>query len=289
MTPFQSALVMGAGVLLLNYFFKLLQYLSTRKKSIFSENDFRHDLFSYVVYVIAFFIIFTVTSSIESKNNTNSESYTFIFILIIQTVMLSIPYVILPFYYFFKSKHRSRSELIENWVYNKFSKKYKVYVIEAEITNAFATGLLPFTKTILIGRSLINKFSKEELESIVAHEMGHLSKNHLLKAFVYQTVIAVSISFLWSKISPNVISSPYYFWILVSYFGFGFGLSTVIILGIVQKISEKEADLYAAMLTSPNHVMSALNRLNQESNGAMEKWSFNYPTLKERIENVNKL
>jgi Zn-dependent protease with chaperone function len=289
MTPLQSALLMGLGALGLNYFFKLLQYLSTKKTSIFTENDYIQDVFIFVTYVIAFFIIFSVIAGIDSKNNTISQSYLFLYILVIQTIMLSIPYAILPLFYLIKSKHRSKNELIENWIFSKFKKKYKVYLIEADITNAFATGILPFSKIILIGRALIDKLSEEELKSIVTHEMGHLSKNHLLKAFVYQSFIAAVVSFLWTKINPVIISSPYYFWFFVSYFGLVYGLSSLIILGLVQKISEKEADVYAAKLTSPKHMVSALNKLNQETKGAMEKWSFNYPTLKERIENINKL
>lgn len=129
MTPLQSALLMGLGALGLNYFFKLLQYLSTKKTSIFTENDYIQDVFIFVTYVIAFFIIFSVIAGIDSKNNTISQSYLFLYILVIQTIMLSIPYAILPLFYLIKSKHRSKNELIENWIFSKFKKKYKVYLI----------------------------------------------------------------------------------------------------------------------------------------------------------------
>jgi hypothetical protein len=36
-------------------------------------------------------------------------------------------------------------------------------------------------------------------------------------------------------------------------------------------------------------IMSALNLLNKTCNGKMEKWSWNYPTLQQRLSHVENL
>ncbi len=285
MSTIQSALIMAFGVVGMNYFFKLVHYLTTRKSSVFTKNNYKQDSYVFIVYFTGFYIFYSILDTLESKQ-FDIELFTLLLIFISQLLLVSIPYIILPLFYLIRSKRNNRNNELETWVQSKFGKSYKVVILDIEVTNAYAAGILPIVKVILLGKPLVEKLSKPELEAIIAHEVGHLVENHLLRLYVNQIFLGCLVAFGWTKISSNIHDSPYYVWILSAYFGILLGGLSVLINGFIQKKLEKAADRYAAKMTSPQHIISALNKLNIDSEGAMEKWSFNYPTLNERIKYV---
>ena len=50
----------------------------------------------------------------------------------------------------------------------------RVYVIETEALNAFATGMSPARSAIGVTRGLLETLNREELQGVVGHEMGHI-------------------------------------------------------------------------------------------------------------------
>jgi heat shock protein HtpX len=52
--------------------------------------------------------------------------------------------------------------------------KPRVYVMETEALNAFATGLSPQKSAIAVTRGLMKALNREQLQGVVAHEMGHV-------------------------------------------------------------------------------------------------------------------
>jgi heat shock protein HtpX len=52
--------------------------------------------------------------------------------------------------------------------------KPKVYVMETDALNAFATGLSPQKAAIAVTRGLLKALNREQLQGVVAHEMGHV-------------------------------------------------------------------------------------------------------------------
>jgi heat shock protein HtpX len=52
--------------------------------------------------------------------------------------------------------------------------KPRVYIMESEALNAFATGLSPQKSAIAVTRGLLNALNREQLQGVVAHEMGHV-------------------------------------------------------------------------------------------------------------------
>ncbi len=53
-------------------------------------------------------------------------------------------------------------------------RKPKVYVIETDALNAFATGMTPARSSIGVTRGLLDSLNREELQGVVGHEMGHI-------------------------------------------------------------------------------------------------------------------
>jgi Zn-dependent protease with chaperone function len=58
------------------------------------------------------------------------------------------------------------------------------------------------------------------------------------------------------------------------------------LVGSLNKIYEKEADIFAGSVTDKIAIISALKKIDSFYDGALNKWSYNYPTLNQRIENV---
>jgi len=67
----------------------------------------------------------------------------------------------------------------------------KVYIIEDSAPNAFATGRNPKTASIAVTRGLLDKMSRDELQGVVAHEMGHVLNRDIL--FVMMASILVGV------------------------------------------------------------------------------------------------
>ena len=82
----------------------------------------------------------------------------------------------------------------------------KLYVMESNQPNAFATGRNPEHSVICVTTALIEKLDYYELEAVVAHEMGHI-KNYDIRLSAVLTVMVglvvilsdfFSRAFLWS-------------------------------------------------------------------------------------------
>jgi heat shock protein HtpX len=52
--------------------------------------------------------------------------------------------------------------------------KPNVYVMETDALNAFATGLSPQKAAIAVTRGMLKTLNREQLQGVVAHEMGHV-------------------------------------------------------------------------------------------------------------------
>ena len=50
----------------------------------------------------------------------------------------------------------------------------KVYIIESDAANAFATGRDPAHATVAVTRGLMNILNREELQGVIGHEMSHV-------------------------------------------------------------------------------------------------------------------
>lgn len=71
----------------------------------------------------------------------------------------------------------------------------KLYIIETEVPNAFASGRNPQNASITVTRGLMNRLSRQELEGVIAHEMAHINNYDVLLATI-AVVLAGTIVFL---------------------------------------------------------------------------------------------
>ncbi|MGB5288502.1 MAG: M48 family metallopeptidase [Ignavibacteriaceae bacterium] len=167
--------------------------------------------------------------------------------------------------------------------------------------NAAFTGLGK-TKRIILGDTLLEKYSVEEIETVIAHELGHYKKKHIVKNILIGTASSFLTLFVIALLYQNSLS----------WFGFDsiIQVSAVpllalwsMLIGIIQSplgniLSRKfeyEADEYAVIETkNPLAFKNTLEKLTEQNLGDKEphpfvEWFFySHPSIKNRINAIDK-
>jgi heat shock protein HtpX len=73
--------------------------------------------------------------------------------------------------------------------------KPKIYVIESEEMNAFATGKDPKNASIAVTTGLLNNLKRDELEGVIGHEMSHI-RNYDIRFATYIAVLVGLVAIL---------------------------------------------------------------------------------------------
>ncbi len=143
----------------------------------------------------------------------------------------------------------------------------KVYVIDMPTPNAFATGRDANHAVVAVSTSLIQTLSQEELEGVLAHELGHIKSGDILIATIAAT-LAGAISYLANVImyfGPSRSrddergSSPLGM-IAMAIFT---PIAALLIQMAISRSREFAADEYAGMLTRhPLSLASALRKIS---------------------------
>ncbi len=139
--------------------------------------------------------------------------------------------------------------------------------------NAFFSGLGP-KKTIALYDTLIEKHSDEELVAVLAHEVGHFKKKHILLTLIISIIQLGLMSYLfevcmsYNNIAEALGSSQMNFHIGLIAFSFVFspiGLIIGIFLNILSRKNEFEADDYAKKTYDGNALKLALKKLSVDT------------------------
>ncbi|WP_454962190.1 M48 family metallopeptidase [Capnocytophaga leadbetteri] len=84
----------------------------------------------------------------------------------------------------------------------------KLYIIESEALNAFASGINQQTYAVTLTRGIINRLTDEELEGVIAHELTHIRNRDVRLLIV--TIVFVGIFAAIADIAfRSVISSSF--------------------------------------------------------------------------------
>ena len=211
-----------------------------------------------------------------------------LFSLFFISLIPSYNFIISPLKYLFSRQYKKSRKFEE--IIKKKGFDYNIIVITGNVMNAYATGILPFSKTILIGEKLKNNMTENNLLSIIYHEIGHLKLNHLAKNYfinIILSLISILIFFIreyyFGKEEFSVFE-PLSIFIL----GLSIGICFWYIPGKVQYKSELEADYFASKIVGAENYEKALMELDLLSNGDVSKGGITHPKLSKRIENIYK-
>lgn len=167
--------------------------------------------------------------------------------------------------------------------------------------NAAFTGLGK-TKRIILGDTLLNDYSKDEIETVIAHELGHYKHKHILKNILFGTVSSFLTFFVISLLYKNSLNFFGFEGItqiaalpLLSLWAMFIGLIQTPIGNILSRKYEYEADRYAIEVTlKPNNFIDTLNKLTDQNLGDktphpfVEWFFYSHPSIKNRISAIEK-
>lgn len=94
-----------------------------------------------------------------------------------------------------KEDNRYVYNMLENLCITAGMPMPKLYIIEDQAINAFATGRKPETASIAVTRGAIEKLENEELEGVLSHELSHI-KNYDIRFMMLVAVLVGSISIM---------------------------------------------------------------------------------------------
>ncbi len=165
--------------------------------------------------------------------------------------------------------------------------------------NAAFTGLGK-TKRIILGDTLLKDYSKDEIETVIAHELGHYKHKHIVKNIVFGTVSSFLTFFVISILYKNSLSWFDFEYItqiaalpLLSLWAMVIGLIQSPIGNILSRKYEYEADRYAIETTrNPESFINTLNKLTNQNLGDREphpfiEWFFySHPSIKNRVKAI---
>jgi heat shock protein HtpX len=85
--------------------------------------------------------------------------------------------------------------LVENLCISKGMKMPKIYLIEDDSLNAFASGISESSFSVTLSRGIIDKLEDDELEGVIAHELSHI-RNRDVRLMVVSIIFVGIFAFI---------------------------------------------------------------------------------------------
>lgn len=150
----------------------------------------------------------------------------------------------------------------------------EVGIFPAQQANAFATGWNRNSALVAVSIGLLQRFRREEIRAVLAHEIGHVANGDMITLALIQGVVNTFVMF-FARIIGHFVDRV----VLKNEEGHGIGyfITTIvaeIVLGILastivawfSRKREFRADEAGAKFASPHAMIGALQRLKAESN-----------------------
>lgn len=230
--------------------------------------------------------------------------WVWVFLLVFGIFMMYIsPYVIEPLFFKFEPvKAEGLEQNIRQLMERAGLKVSRVFQVDASRrsrhSNAYFTGI-GRVKRIVLFDTLIEQMTQDELLAVLAHEVGHWKKRHVLKRMVlteasaFLGLFAASCLLGWEGL-PHMIglenASFYARVVIVGFLGSLALFPLTPLFSYLSRKDEHEADRFAAELTGrPDAMASALVKLSRENLSNLHphplyaKFYYSHPPVVERI------
>jgi heat shock protein HtpX len=148
----------------------------------------------------------------------------------------------------------------------------EVAIFPSQAANAFATGWNRNKALVAVSAGLLERFRREEVRAVMAHEIGHVANGDMVTLTMIQGVVNTFVMFLARIVGHTVdrvifktergYGLGYYAVTIVTELALGF-LASMIVFWF-SRWREYRADAAGASLTTNGHMIAALQRLQQE-------------------------
>lgn len=261
---------------------------------------------------------------IFEKFETNFLWYICLFVFVVQILAMTlIPVYIMPLFNKFTPLEDGELKTsIETLAKRVGFPLDQIFVIDgskrSSHSNAYFTGLPYMSKRIVLFDTLVNESSVDEITAVLAHEIGHWQKKHIMNMVVFSQVHIFVIFSLFTGVYRNLS--------LYNDFGFFIGTSDSLlssttkvftpewpiivgfmlfsdlltpmecfmqfIMSLVSRLHEYQADTYAKGLGLSKNLCQALINLQIKNLSTMNvdplysSYHYSHPTLPERLTNL---
>jgi len=163
--------------------------------------------------------------------------------------------------------------------------------------NAFFSGL-GGKKNIVLYDNLVNDMNTDEITAVLAHEVGHYKKKHVLQSIIISIAQMGIMFFLFGWLARNPIMAEvlgakqnnfYLSLITFSLLYAPVSMITGLLMNLFSRKNEYEADAYARETYSAKPLISALKKLsvnhlsNLQPHPAFVFFNYSHPTLLQRM------
>ena len=196
--------------------------------------------------------------------------------------------------------------------------KPKVYVIESNQINAFATGRDPQNSIICLTTGIIERLTRQELETVIAHELTHIINYDIRLSAVVSAmggmIILLSNIILNSRISKKYEENEKG-QLLIGIMSILIAIITPILVNLLELTISRKREYLAdagsvAITRNPNALISALIKISEDEEVLEENvdtvaqmfieepriekrgkssWFSTHPTIEERIKAIKEL
>lgn len=255
------------------------------------HDEIRRNKMKSFFLVLVIFIFFIILGAVISFAFDPS----YFFVVMIISIIFSVGYVLVSYYNSHKialasvaakpasrTEHRMLFHAAESMSLASGLPMPKLYVMESEQINAFASGRDPKNAVMCFTTGALKKLNKQELEGVVAHEMSHIA-NYDMR---FMTTVAVLVGLI-SIIAEIFLRSLWFsnvggekkdgrLQLILIVIGIVFAILAPIVANLVSlAISRKRefsADATAVKLTRyPDGLKNALIKIRDESVSGRDK------------------
>lgn len=168
--------------------------------------------------------------------------------------------------------------------------------------NAYFTGL-GANKRIVFYDTLLEDMQPDEVEAVLAHELGHFKHRHIIKQMLITFVLALAVLYVLGKLMPE---AAFYQGLGVHYPSHAMALLLFLLVlpvftfpfaplaSLMSRRNEFEADRYAAATASAQDLIAALTKLYRSNAASLvsDKWYSRFydshPGARERVAALKK-
>jgi len=297
-------------LLIYQIFVNILEYYTTYqlrvKYNLTAQNTKEWLMDNIKSFMLTILLTFIFSSLFILLQNTFPENWWIIIAIVLSifVVLLNylLPIIVLPIFY--KLKPYPKGEL-KNSLMKTFD-KLKIEIediyeinLSSKMTSANAAVIgMGNTRKILLSDNLADRFSFEEIEAILCHEIGHHINNDIYKNLLLQPIIITITAYIVKQSWPSlinlfgyqnidaIISLP----LLLIFWGIIYSLFTPLQL-YLSRIYERKADRFSfEVIDDPMELGRAFAKLADDSLSRLEfRWweklyKASHPSIKARIE-----
>lgn len=177
-------------------------------------------------------------------------------------------------------------------------------VFEGKLLTAGVMGLIKRFRYILVTEGLLQILNDDEIDAVMAHEIGHIKKKHLVFYLIfflgfivlsYATFDLILYAILYTNLALPIVRGPKTDPFTLTSILFALAMAATLLVyfryvfGYFMRNCERQADLYAFdLLGSSRGLVSSLEKIAIYSGQARDRPSWHHFSIRQRIDFLNK-